>query len=205
MKQVFIISSVLVALLFVPKESERIRTQTNASDTQIIQCDTVSRSLSEPREMTLESDKIESKATFISQEGINFIKQKEGFLEVATRLEGEKYLTIGFGHYGSDVKEGQTITREQAEQLLMADIQGTVEYVLKYCEYLELNQGQLDSLVSFTYNVGIGNLQKLTGYKTRTVEEIAEHITAYTKSESEVNRNGLKKRREEEKKMFEGI
>ena len=36
-----------------------------------------------------------------------------------------------------------------------------------------------------------------------TKEEIAAHITAYTKSKSEVNRNGLKKRREAEKIMFE--
>ena len=87
--------------------------------------------------------------------------------------------------------------------MLKADIKGYTDYVLKHCSYLDLNQAQVDSLVSFTYNTGAGNLQRLTANGTRTEKEIAEHITAYTKSKSEVNRNGLKKRREAEKSMFE--
>ena len=59
------------------------------------------------------------------------------------------------------------------------------------------------ALISFTYNAGYGNLQRLTANGTRTKEEIAEHITAYTKSKSEVNRNGLQKRRNAEKALFE--
>lgn len=66
-----------------------------------------------------------------------------------------------------------------------------------------MNQAQVDALTSFTYNCGAGNLQRLTANGARTEQEIAEHITAYTKSKSEVNRNGLKKRREAEKNMFE--
>ena len=107
------------------------------------------------------------------------------------------------GHYGSDVKAGQTITKEQAERLLIADLKGYTSAVLKECEHLELNQGELDALVSFTYNLGLKNLKRLI--KDRDKEEIAEHITAYTKSGSEVNRNGLQKRRNEEKEMFQGI
>ena len=68
---------------------------------------------------------------------------------------------------------------------------------------MDLNQAQVDSLTSFTYNCGFGNLKKLTANGTRNEQEIAEHITAYIKSKSEVNRNGLKKRREAEKLMFE--
>lgn len=67
---------------------------------------------------------------------------------------------------------------------------------------MNLNQNQLSALVSFTYNAGYGNLKKLTADGTRSKEEIAEHITAYTKSSSENNRNGLLKRRLEEKEMF---
>jgi len=68
---------------------------------------------------------------------------------------------------------------------------------------LNLNENQLSALVSFTYNAGYGNLKRLTANGTRTKEEIATHITAYTKSGSEVNRNGLQKRRNAEKEMFE--
>ena len=49
---------------------------------------------------------------------IQFIKEKEGLITVAKQLAGEKYMTIGFGHYGADVKEDQTITEERAEWLL---------------------------------------------------------------------------------------
>ena len=141
--------------------------------------------------------------TEISQNGINLIKQCEGFKPEAYKLEGEKYYTIGYGHHGSDVKPNQTITKEQAEELLKEDLKGITKQVLDYCEYLDLNQNQLDSLVSFTYNCGFGNLKKLTGYQSRDKEEISQKILNYTKSGSEVNRNGLQKRRNAEKELFE--
>ena len=58
----------------------------------------------------------------------------------------------------------------------MADLQGYVDLVLKKCEYLDLKQNELDALVSFAYNAGQGNLNKLIGNGTRSKEEIAEHI-----------------------------
>ena len=212
MKKVFIISLIMVALLFVPKEQE-------VRNIEVASAKISSRSLSEPRqdhivadnktitdeEIVIEQTRMENKATNISQEGINLIKKYEGLKLHSYKLQGEEFYTIGYGHYGSDVQANQTITEEQAERLLIADLQGTVEHILNNYSYLELNQNELDALVSFTYNCGIGSLNKLTGNKTRTKEEIAEHITAYTRSESEVNRNGLQKRRNEEKKMFQGI
>lgn len=198
MKRLIIINILLlVALNILPKE---IKVEAKEEiKTEIVQ-EVASRSLEEPRqEIKIE----EPVPTEISQRGIDFIKQYEGCITVATRLTGEHFLTIGYGHYGADVKEGQTITEEQANELLKADIKGYTEYVLKHCDYLDLNQAQVDALTSFTYNTGAGNLQRLTANGTRTEQEIAEHITAYTKSKSEVNRNGLKKRREAEKLMFE--
>jgi GH24 family phage-related lysozyme (muramidase) len=87
---------------------------------------------------------------------------------------------------------------------LVKDLEDFTAFVVKHCEYLDLKQNELDALVIFTYNAGKGNLKKLTANGTRTREEIAEHITAYTKSKSEVNRNGLQKRRNAEKEMFNG-
>lgn len=200
MKRLIIINILLVlALNILPKEVKVEAKE--AIKTEVITQEVIaSRSLEEPRqEIKIE----EPVPTEISQRGIDFIKQYEGCLTTATRLTGEKYLTIGYGHYGSDVKEGQTITEEKANELLKADLKGYTDLVLKHCSYLDLNQAQVDSLTSFTYNCGFGNLKKLTANGTRTEQEIAEHITAYTKSKSEVNRNGLKKRREAEKLMFE--
>lgn len=202
MKRLVIINLILlISIYIIPKQAppeNHINTTTN-------KVAITSRS-SEPRqeEIPLENPTIKNKPTNISQEGINLIKKYEGLKLNSYRLQGEEYYTIGYGHYGSDVKAGQTITEEQAERLLIADLQGTVNFILENYSYLELNQNELDALVSFTYNCGIGSLNKLTGNKTRSKQEIAEHITSYTRSGSEANRKGLAKRRLEEKKIFLG-
>lgn len=210
MKKTMIISIIIIACLFIPKE-EKV-TQAEIKELALATYKTretrienvISRGSEETRIEDIEPQII--LATEISQEGIDLIKKYEGFSSVAYRQnENEEYLTIGFGHYGSDVKEGQVITEEEAERLLKAEVDGIVEHILENYSYLELNENELSALVSFTYNCGIGNLNKLTANKTRTKEEIAEHITAYTKSGSEGNRNGLQKRRNEEQKMFKGI
>ena len=203
MKRLVIINLLLIILLSVlPTEKELLATEEKEVKQlaqELFNEKQISRSLEEPRETEPQI----VIATEISQECIDFIKEKEGFREVAYRQnKNEKYLTLGYGHYGSDVKEGQTITQEQAERLLIADLKGYTEAVLKECEHLALNQNELDALVSFTYNCGLGNLKKLI--KNRNKEEIAEHITAYTKSGSEANRKGLLARREQEKEMFLG-
>lgn len=118
----------------------------------------------------------------------------------AYKLSGEKYYTIGYGHYGADVKPGQRITQEEAEKMLIEDLKGFTQSVVKQCNYLKLNQNEFDALVSFTYNCGSGNLQKLTANKTRNKEQIANNITSYTKG----GMQGLVRRRSEEKKLFLG-
>jgi len=55
----------------------------------------------------------------------------EGFDEVARRGAGEKYLTLGHGHYGPDVKEGQRISRKDAALLFQKDIQGRILQIQK--------------------------------------------------------------------------
>jgi hypothetical protein len=95
------------------------------------------------------------------------------------------------------VYQGQTITKEQAEQYLKEDI-------VKYENYvnntgLSLNQNQFDALVSFTYNCGNGNLKKLIA--NRSLSEIAEAILLYNKSRGTVLK-GLVRRREAERKLF---
>jgi len=55
----------------------------------------------------------------------------EGFDEVARRGAGEKYLTLGHGHYGPDVKEGQKISRKDAALLFRKDIQKRIPQIQK--------------------------------------------------------------------------
>jgi GH24 family phage-related lysozyme (muramidase) len=98
----------------------------------------------------------------ISQTGIDLIKGFEGLrLKAYKAVETEQYYTIGYGHYGSDVSRNESITKAQAEALLKKDLQRYVDAVEKYVK-VKLNQNQFDSLVSFTYNCGIGALQNST-------------------------------------------
>lgn len=136
----------------------------------------------------------------ISINGINFIKSFEGFRATSYRaVPSEKYLTIGYGHYGIDVLENMIITKEQAEKLLVTDLHKFENYVNTDCGYLDLNQNQYDSLVSFTYNCGRANLKKLI--KNRNKEEIAEALLLYNKAGGKVL-EGLKRRRKAERDLF---
>ena len=57
-------------------------------------------------------------ATKTSDNGVALIKTFEGCRLTAYKpVSTEKYYTIGYGHYGPDVKEGMTITQAQAEKL----------------------------------------------------------------------------------------
>ena len=53
---------------------------------------------------------------------ITRLKTEEGIDYVAEKKFGEEFYTIGHGHYGADVKEGQTITAKEADALLRKDL-----------------------------------------------------------------------------------
>ena len=138
----------------------------------------------------------------ISGQGIALIKSFEGCRLAAYKaVSTEKYYTIGWGHYGADVKAGQTISQGEADALLLSDLQQFVKYTNHYTSSLKLNQNQFDALVSFCYNCGPGTLKKLVS--GRTPEEIAEHITdqSYTKSGGKILK-ALERRRKTEKELF---
>ena len=135
-----------------------------------------------------------------SKNGIELIKCFESFSAKACKcLATEKYYTIGYGHYGSDVKENQTITKVQAEELLQKDLEKFEQKVNKYNNVYNFNQNQFDALVSFCYNVG--NIDQLTAKGTRTIKEISEKILAYNKSGGKII-NGLTNRRKKEQELF---
>lgn len=136
----------------------------------------------------------------ISEQGISLIKSFESCKLTAYKaLSTEEHYTIGWGHYGEDVKAGQTILQDEADALLLSDLQRFVKYTNTYTKNLALNQNQFDALVSFCYNCGPGTLKKLVN--GRSVEEIAEHFTDYCKSGGRVL-NGLVRRRQKEKELF---
>ena len=136
----------------------------------------------------------------ISENGLNLIISFEGFCPKATKaVKTEKYYTIGYGHYGKDVDEKQTITKEEALLLLKKDMKRFEAKVMKYNNCYNFTQNEFDALVSFAYNVG--NIDQLTEKGTRTKKEIADAMLLYIKSGGSVL-NGLRKRRIRERELF---
>jgi lysozyme len=70
-------------------------------------------------------------------------------------------LTIGVGHTGPDVKPGMRITQAESDALLSADLAKFEKAVARNVK-VPLTQNQFDALVSFTYNLGEGNLKSST-------------------------------------------
>jgi lysozyme len=95
-----------------------------------------------------------------SQAGINLIKLFEG-IKNQPYLCAAGVLTVGYGHTGPDVKPGMHIDKQQAEILLRKDLV-RFENAVKDLVKVPLNQNQFDSLVSFTYNLGINALEGST-------------------------------------------
>ena len=136
----------------------------------------------------------------ISSNGVVLIKSFEGFSRVACKaLPSEKYLTIGYGHYGKDVKPNQTITEAEAVKLLVKDLSGFVTKVNKYNRKYGFTQNEFDALVSFCYNVG--NIDGLTKNGTRTKAQIADKFLAYSYSGGKFIK-GLYNRRVKERNLF---
>ncbi len=139
----------------------------------------------------------------ISNNGLNLIKRFESCKLTAYKaVNTEKYWTIGWGHYGPDVRQGQTITQSQADAYLKSDCATAEKAVNRYSGKYHWNQNQFDALVSFTFNCGIGNLNTLLNNGNRAISEISAKITAYNKSGGKILK-GLVTRRETEKELFD--
>jgi GH24 family phage-related lysozyme (muramidase) len=132
---------------------------------------------------------------------LEMIKAKEGFS--AKAFWDHKQWSIG---YGTQAKDGsETITKEEAEKRLAADVEKRKAYVLTFGKKNGYNWGeqQVDALTSFIYNLGYGALDSVTGKGKRSNEEIAKAMLQYNKASGQVNA-GLAKRRGEETALFSG-
>lgn len=99
----------------------------------------------------------------ISDNGLHFTAAWEQFRGTAYRATpAEKHLTIGYGHYGSDVKEGQKITEGQGLILLNRDMAAAVKAV-DTVAHPSLTQAQFDAAVDLVFNAGPGVIAATTG------------------------------------------
>ncbi len=96
-----------------------------------------------------------------SNQLIEKIKEFEGLRLRAYRDSGGKP-TIGYGHT-LGVKMGQRITERKAEEMLEQDlwVAGRFPNTMKEID----TQGKYDAVVSFIFNLGVGNFKRSTLYR----------------------------------------
>lgn len=142
-----------------------------------------------------------------SARGIRLIKEFEGFRATAYKpVPGDPW-TIGYGHTGSDVHEGLTITRDRGEVLLKRDLkrfEKAVRKVGKATKY-PFNQNQFDALVSATYNLGSGVLDngRTLGNAIRRGKGVGDALLVYVKGGNPpVTLAGLVRRRKAERNLY---
>jgi lysozyme len=135
----------------------------------------------------------------ISQNGLMLIKQFEGFMAEPYLCPGG-YWTIGYGHIIQNPKDyPYSLTRDEALELLAQDVIVTERAVLRLIR-VPLTNGQFDALVSFTFNLGAGALQRSTLRRKVNREEHADVPAEFRKWVWAGGKklNGLVKRRKAE-------
>lgn len=144
-----------------------------------------------------------------SEKAYELIKQFEGLqLRAYKAIPSEKYFTIGYGHYSKDIRKGQLITQNQAEQFLHQDVADFAQKLATDCPNLE--QNQYDALISLIYNIGWYNFRhSMTREKVKNMHtkwlpiQAARQITLWVRAGGKVLL-GLQKRRIIEANYFLG-
>ena len=136
-----------------------------------------------------------------SDKGIELIKKHEGFRSKAYRCSAN-VLTIGFGHT-LNVKSTDVITLDEAEYFLRQDVAFAEKEVNRH--NLNINQNQFDALVSFVFNLGVGNFARSTLLRKIKSDPndptIRKEFERWIYAGSKVL-NGLVRRRKEEAELY---
>jgi lysozyme len=154
----------------------------------------------------------------VSAKALKVIKHHEGLRFTPYRCPA-KLWTIGVGHvlypeqgklkiedrdaYPLRPEDNRKFSVEEVDSILAADLQRFERGVEKFVP-VPLTQGQFDALVSFSFNVGLGTLQRSTlraklnrGDKEGAAEELLKYCMAGGKI-----LKGLQNRRIDERAMF---
>lgn len=155
----------------------------------------------------------------ISEAGIQLIKSFEGCHNTPYRCPAALW-TIGYGHvlypdqarlktperalYGIKDDHNRTFEYDEIDSILEKDLQRFEAGVLRLCPAAADSQSQFDAIVSFSFNVGLGNLQSSTlrmQYNRGDIEGAADEFLKWTKASGKVLK-GLVRRREAERALF---
>lgn len=93
---------------------------------------------------------------------------------------------------------------EEVYEILQKDLARFVAGVIRLCPDTVKNQSHLDALVSFSFNVGLGNLQKSQvrmKYNRGDYEGAMDELLTWNKAGGKVLK-GLDNRRKDEKALF---
>ena len=154
----------------------------------------------------------------VSPKAIEMVKHHEGVRFKPYRCPAQLY-TVGVGHvmYPEQGKlkiedrdgfplrpeDNRVWTKDEVDAILKADLARFEKGVATYCT-VPLTQGMFDALVSFSFNVGLGTLQRSTlrsklnrGDKAGAAEELLKYCMAGGKI-----LKGLQNRRIDERAMF---
>jgi len=140
---------------------------------------------------------------------LNFIKKAEGGLYLKAYQDSGGVWTIGYGStYDFDkqrkVQQGDIITAEQAQRWLQITTSKDAAEI-KNLVKVPLNNNELNSLISFTYNVGLGAfkasslLRLLNSGADKKI--VADQFDRWV-FDNGVKVKGLISRRNAEKKLF---
>ncbi|MCO7595084.1 MULTISPECIES: lysozyme [Pseudomonas] len=136
-----------------------------------------------------------------SQRGLSLIKSFEG-LRLQAYQDSVGVWTIGYGTTRG-VRPGMSISKEQAERMLLDDVQ-RFELEVQRLVSVPLSQSQWDALVSFTYNLGAANLESSTLRRLLNAGDYAgaaEQFPRWNKAGGKVL-PGLVRRRAAERELF---
>lgn len=140
----------------------------------------------------------------ITQKGIDFIKQHEGFSSLPYLCAAGKE-TIGYGHL---IKQGEQfpccLTEQQAEEILYDDLAEAEKCIFDNVT-VDLLPNQFDALVSLIFNIGTRAFEKSTLLRllnAEKYEEAGKQFLRWIYANGKVVR-GLQKRREDEKRLFD--
>ena len=154
----------------------------------------------------------------VSPKAIGMIKHHEGVRQKPYRCPA-KLWTIGVGHvlypeqgklkiddrdaYPLRPEDNRKFSVEEVDAILAADLQRFERGVEKFVS-VALTQGEFDALVSFSFNVGLGTLQRSTlraKLNRNDKDGAADELLKYCLAGGKILK-GLQNRRIDERAMF---
>jgi lysozyme len=155
----------------------------------------------------------------ISPKALKMIKHHEGVRIKPYRCPARLW-TIGVGHVIDpghakvpfeqrsylEIPDGwnRTLTMEEVDAILAKDLERFERGVLRYCPSAGSRQSWLDALVSFSFNLGLGTLQRSTlrqKHNRGDYQGAADEFLKYTKAGGKVLK-GLENRRKDERALY---